>query len=266
MLMSGLQNLSTPIPRCIGEKRSISIIHLVWMHAERQPDGSLKGVTLIGTHEFTTTGVLGASSVDGQRVERGFPSWITLPGPQWLAMGRLWHFFFAWLFVINGVAIRGLCHLERAFPAGVAADREGHQAHPAGDPRSRAAAFCQRRRGKTYYNALQKPTAGNFRSLDRPCRAHGSHDVANDGRGFSHSAVDVRRPAGRADHSFSLRVLVSCFLRRSHRDGRVVGHLEQHPLHDHWRIRNRPSGWRPCLRAIAATFSRVPLPVPEYCL
>jgi thiosulfate reductase cytochrome b subunit len=33
-----------------------------------------------------------------------FPSWATIPGTQWLAMGRLWHFFFAWLFVANGVA------------------------------------------------------------------------------------------------------------------------------------------------------------------
>jgi thiosulfate reductase cytochrome b subunit len=35
-------------------------------------------------------------------VARGFPAWATLPGPQWLAMGRRWHLFFAWLFVING--------------------------------------------------------------------------------------------------------------------------------------------------------------------
>ena len=32
-----------------------------------------------------------------------FPSWITVPSEQWLAMGRRWHFFFAWLFVINGI-------------------------------------------------------------------------------------------------------------------------------------------------------------------
>jgi thiosulfate reductase cytochrome b subunit len=31
-----------------------------------------------------------------------FPDWVTLPGSQWLAMGRRWHFFFAWLFVGNG--------------------------------------------------------------------------------------------------------------------------------------------------------------------
>ncbi len=35
--------------------------------------------------------------------ERGFPSWATLPAEQDLAMGRRWHFFFAWLLVINGL-------------------------------------------------------------------------------------------------------------------------------------------------------------------
>src|SRR5262245_37446097 len=33
----------------------------------------------------------------------GFPDWATLPGTHWLAMGRRWHFFFAWLFVTNGL-------------------------------------------------------------------------------------------------------------------------------------------------------------------
>ena len=31
-----------------------------------------------------------------------FPHWLTLPGWQDLAGGRRWHFFFAWLFVLNG--------------------------------------------------------------------------------------------------------------------------------------------------------------------
>jgi hypothetical protein len=44
------------------------------------------------------------SKVDGQPTARGFPSWATIPGPQWLAMARHWHLFFAWLFVINGIA------------------------------------------------------------------------------------------------------------------------------------------------------------------
>jgi thiosulfate reductase cytochrome b subunit len=32
-----------------------------------------------------------------------FPAWATIPSYQDLASGRLWHFFFAWVFVINGV-------------------------------------------------------------------------------------------------------------------------------------------------------------------
>jgi thiosulfate reductase cytochrome b subunit len=33
-----------------------------------------------------------------------FPGWMTLPGAQWLAMGRRWHLFFAWVLVLNGAA------------------------------------------------------------------------------------------------------------------------------------------------------------------
>jgi thiosulfate reductase cytochrome b subunit len=53
-----------------------------------------------------------------------FPAWITLPGFQDLAGGRSWHFFFAWLFVLNG-----LVYLSYAFGSGrmsrvLAPDRE----------------------------------------------------------------------------------------------------------------------------------------------
>lgn len=67
-------------------------------------DGELYGVTRIGTLRFETTGVLGVSD-DGQGrpVARGFPGWSTIPGWRSLASGRQWHFFFAWLWVVNGV-------------------------------------------------------------------------------------------------------------------------------------------------------------------
>ncbi len=63
------------------------------------------GVTHIGPWKFNTDGVLGASYTDGVNTVRGFPEWATLPyqSPD-LAMGRLWHFAFAWLLVINGFA------------------------------------------------------------------------------------------------------------------------------------------------------------------
>jgi thiosulfate reductase cytochrome b subunit len=35
-------------------------------------------------------------------VRRGFPEWATIPGSRSLALGRRWHFFFAWLWVVNG--------------------------------------------------------------------------------------------------------------------------------------------------------------------
>jgi thiosulfate reductase cytochrome b subunit len=59
----------------------------------------MKGVTTILDHQFDTTGVLGYSNGMG----RGFPAWATVPSGKWLAMGRQWHLFFAWLFVINGL-------------------------------------------------------------------------------------------------------------------------------------------------------------------
>ena len=60
-------------------------------------------MTTIFGKSFTTTGVLGASRDEsGQIAERGFPSWITIPSYQDLATGRRWHFFFAWLLVLNG--------------------------------------------------------------------------------------------------------------------------------------------------------------------
>ena len=37
------------------------------------------------------------------REQRGFPAWATIPSYRSLADGRRWHFFFAWLFVINGL-------------------------------------------------------------------------------------------------------------------------------------------------------------------
>ena len=101
MLMSGLQIFNAHPALYIG-KQSTFASPALSLTATQQPDGSLRGVTQIGAWHFDTTGVLGASKVNGMMVERGFPEWATIPGPQWLAMGRLYHFFFAWLFVANG--------------------------------------------------------------------------------------------------------------------------------------------------------------------
>ena len=82
--------------------------------ARTTPAGTV-GVTRVGTHAFDTTGVLGVSTPAdaSQPTARGFPAWATIPGRQWLSMGRHWHFFFAWLFVVNGV-----CYVAYALASG----------------------------------------------------------------------------------------------------------------------------------------------------
>ena len=102
MLMSGLQIFNAHSALYWGQGANFA--HpLFSLTALQNADGTLRGVTQIGAWHFDTTGFLGASKVDGQMTVRGFPDWATIPGPQWLALGRLWHFFFAWLFVTNGV-------------------------------------------------------------------------------------------------------------------------------------------------------------------
>lgn len=104
LLMSGLQIFNAH-PALYWGKDSTFSHPWVSIGAVRS-EGTLKGVTTISGHAFSTDGVLGASKSGGDNAKsaRAFPSWATIPGPQWLSMGRHWHFFFAWLFVINGAA------------------------------------------------------------------------------------------------------------------------------------------------------------------
>ncbi|APG02866.1 hypothetical protein BJI69_02380 [Luteibacter rhizovicinus DSM 16549] len=85
--------------------------------------GNVRGMTVLGDHAIDTTGVLGASKVDGQWAARGFPSWATIPGAGWLSMGRRWHFFFAWLFVLNGLAYVGWSLASRHLSRDLVPDR-----------------------------------------------------------------------------------------------------------------------------------------------
>jgi len=101
LLMSGLQIFNAHPALYIGQKSNFEDPVLL-MGAARGEDGQRVGVTEILDHRFDTTGLFGLSKVDGHYTSRGFPAWITIPGYQDLATGRRWHFFFAWLFVING--------------------------------------------------------------------------------------------------------------------------------------------------------------------
>jgi len=122
MVGSGLQIFNAH-PALYWGERSDPEHALLRLDAERDTQGKLRGVTeLLGKH-FDTTGVLGVSEGRfGHDEARGFPAWATIPSPQWLAMGRIWHFFFAWVFVINGVlylayTFAGAERRQRFFPS-----------------------------------------------------------------------------------------------------------------------------------------------------
>jgi thiosulfate reductase cytochrome b subunit len=102
LLMSGL-NIFNAHPALYWGKDANFAAPWLAIRAQDTPAGPV-GVTQVGGRVWQTTGVLGLSEVNGQVKARGFPSWATVPGPQWLSMARHWHFFFAWVFVLNGVA------------------------------------------------------------------------------------------------------------------------------------------------------------------
>ncbi|NCT67580.1 MAG: hypothetical protein GXC76_08045 [Rhodanobacteraceae bacterium] len=105
LLLSGLQIFNAHPALYWGKSSYNGHAPLLEMSAQQGSDGRVVGTTTVFGHRFTTTGVFGASKApDGTWLARGFPTWLTLPGPQWLAMGRRWHFFFAWVFVLNGFA------------------------------------------------------------------------------------------------------------------------------------------------------------------
>jgi thiosulfate reductase cytochrome b subunit len=104
LLMSGMQIFNAHPRLYWGIKGAESDPAIFSIYAEERDVGPPLGWVQIGKHTFETTGVLGVfTDVDGYLSERGFPYWATIPSYQSLAEGRRWHFFFAWLFALNGL-------------------------------------------------------------------------------------------------------------------------------------------------------------------
>ena len=102
LLMSGLQIFDAHPTLNWGQASNFQQ-GILDLSAQDLGGGKLKGVTTVFGHAFNTTGVLGASKgANGQYQDIGFPHWATIPGYRDLATGRRWHFFFAWIFVVNG--------------------------------------------------------------------------------------------------------------------------------------------------------------------
>ena len=102
VLMSGLQIFNAHPELHWGKFGADADPAVMQIAAVRNSNNELQGVVLLGKQEIPTTGVLGVSLNEyGRPSVRAFPRWATIPSYQDLASGRRWHFFFAWILVIN---------------------------------------------------------------------------------------------------------------------------------------------------------------------
>lgn len=105
LLMSGLQIFNAHPALNWGKSSYDGSPPLLEIGAATDSAGHAVGTTNVLGHAFETTGLLGLSKSGGGGLEeRAFPAWATLPGPRWLSMARSWHFFAAWVFVVNGIS------------------------------------------------------------------------------------------------------------------------------------------------------------------
>ncbi|MGH6813749.1 MAG: cytochrome b/b6 domain-containing protein [Methylocella sp.] len=102
LLMSGLQIFMAHPALYWGQFGADPGQALFEIGADDSGGGPPEGFARIGSSTFETTGILGVSrNASGDTVERAFPRWVTLPSWRDLALGRRWHFFFAWAFAAN---------------------------------------------------------------------------------------------------------------------------------------------------------------------
>ena len=232
LLMSGLQIFNAHPALYLGSKSNFDdpvMAMRPMKHGEQ-----VVGVTTIAGWNIDTTGIFGlAYTEDGDYQIRGFPWSVTLPGHRDLATGRRWHFFFAWLFVINGIAylIYSLVsgHLRRDLAPGtselkhIGASIWEHirLKFPQGEEAKR-------------YNVLQKLAYLIVALVLLPLMlADRPRHVARNGRRLPVSPRHVRRTAIGAHHPFHRCERHRAVRGRSSRHGPDHRCVEQPPLHDH---------------------------------
>lgn len=131
LLMSGLNIFDAHSALYWGQSSYTGQPPLLEIGARTTPEGGLRGVTRVFGAEFDTTGLLGASrDRNGDLNASAFPWWATIPDYRWLAMARSWHFFFAWILVLNGIAYLAWSIGSRHLARDLAPDRADLRAIP----------------------------------------------------------------------------------------------------------------------------------------
>ncbi|MBZ9791558.1 cytochrome b/b6 domain-containing protein [Rhizobium sp. 3T7] len=158
LLFSGLQIFNAHPALYWGQYGADNDPSFISMEAV-DDSGQVKGLTHVGLLTFDTTGVLGLSNVDGEATARGFPSWLTLPSYQDLSAGRRLHFFFAWVFVLNGLVYFSYGLVSRHFRRDLAPTvNELTLAHLTNEVVNHARLRFAKGPEARHYNTLQKLT------------------------------------------------------------------------------------------------------------
>jgi thiosulfate reductase cytochrome b subunit len=125
LLMSGLQIFNAhPSLYWAGKSSYTGAPPVLEIGARQGDEAGWVGTMRVFGHEFVTTGVLGVSkNADGQPAARAFPWWLTIPDNPWLSMARAWHFFFAWVLLVNGLAYVAYSAASRHLARDLAPDR-----------------------------------------------------------------------------------------------------------------------------------------------
>lgn len=135
--------------------------HLYWGAYGANPDPAwleignrgTSGFLRIGGLTFTTTGVLGFSG--GKAV--AFPGLVTIPTSYNLAAARQWHFFFAWVLVLGGLAFLAYGFLSRHVQRDLAPTRaQLAPSHLWADIKAHARLRFPTGEEARHYNPLQK--------------------------------------------------------------------------------------------------------------
>jgi thiosulfate reductase cytochrome b subunit len=156
LLMSGLSIFNAHPALYWGKSSYTGAPPILVIDAKEGGELGVVGRTRVFGHEFDTTGVLGVSmDASGEPSLRGFPWWATIPDNQWLSMARSWHFFFAWVLLVNGLAYVAYSAASRHLVRDLSPDRDDWRSfaqsvkdhlrfrHPSGEAARR-------------YNVLQK--------------------------------------------------------------------------------------------------------------
>lgn len=109
LLMTGLNIFGAHPQLYWGHTGSVAETGRQWLQISAfGPMAAPQGRLEIGDRQFDTTGVLGVSKNAADRWNVvAFPHWATFPSGRDLATARSWHFFAAWLLILNGLVWLG---------------------------------------------------------------------------------------------------------------------------------------------------------------